>query len=32
MKNAAKTIVCLPHKLVLQIYAKEEGALDAVTY
>ena len=25
-------IIGLPHKLVLHIYAKEEGALDAVTY
>ena len=27
-----QSIICLPHKLVLQICAKEEGALDAVTY
>lgn len=27
-----ESIICLPHKLVLQIHAKEEGALDAVTY
>ena len=27
-----ESIICLPHKLVLQIYAKEEGTLDAVTY
>lgn len=27
-----ESIICLPHKLVLQIYTKEEGALDAVTY
>ena len=27
-----ESIICLPHKLVLQICAKEEGALDAVTY
>ena len=27
-----ESIIWLPHKLVLQIYAKEEGALDAVTY
>ncbi len=27
-----ESIICLPHKLVLQIHAKEEGTLDAVTY
>ena len=27
-----ESIICLPHKLVLQICAKEEGTLDAVTY
>ena len=27
-----ESIICLPHKLVLQIHAKEEGPLDAVTY
>lgn len=27
-----ESIICLPHKLVLQIYAKEEGTVDAVTY
>ncbi len=27
-----ESIICLPHKLVLQIHAKEESTLDAVTY
>lgn len=27
-----ESIICLPHKLVIQIESKEEGALDAVTY
>lgn len=27
-----ESIICLPHRLVLQIHAKEEGPLDAVTY
>ena len=27
-----ESIICLPHKLVIQIEAKEEGNLDAVTY
>ena len=27
-----ESIICLPHKLVLKIHAKEEGTLDAVTY
>ncbi|MBQ8596669.1 MAG: NusG domain II-containing protein [Lachnospiraceae bacterium] len=27
-----ESIICLPHKLVIQVEAKEEGELDAVTY
>lgn len=27
-----ESIICLPHRLVLQIEGEEEGALDAVTY
>ena len=27
-----ESIICLPHKLVIQVVAKEEGELDAVTY
>lgn len=27
-----ESIICLPHKLVIQVEAKEEGKLDAVTY
>ena len=27
-----ESIICLPHKLVIQIEAKEESELDAVTY
>lgn len=27
-----ESIICLPHKLVIQVVAKEEGDLDAVTY
>lgn len=27
-----ESIICLPHKLVIQVESKEEGSLDAVTY
>lgn len=27
-----ESIICLPHRLVLQIHAKEESTLDSVTY
>ena len=27
-----ESIICLPHKLVIRIVAKEESRLDAVTY
>ena len=27
-----ESIICLPHKLVLQICSKEDGSVDAVTY
>ena len=27
-----ESIICLPHKLVIQIVAKEESELDAITY
>ena len=27
-----ESIICLPHKLVIRVEAKEEGELDAVTY
>lgn len=27
-----ESIICLPHKLVIKVEAKEEGELDAVTY
>lgn len=32
ISKSGESIICLPHKLVVQIESKEEGALDAVTY
>ena len=32
ISKSGESIICLPHKLVIQIESKEEGALDAVTY
>ena len=32
MSRNGESIICLPHKLVIQIEAKEESELDAVTY
>ena len=30
--RSGESIICLPHKLVIQIESKEESELDAVTY
>lgn len=30
--GSGESIICLPHKLVVQIEGEEEGGLDAVTY
>lgn len=32
ISKKGESIICLPHKLVIQIEAKEESELDAVTY
>ncbi|MCM1134515.1 MAG: NusG domain II-containing protein [Clostridium sp.] len=32
ISNNGESIICLPHKLVLQIESEKEGELDAVTY
>lgn len=32
ISKRGESIICLPHKLVIQIESKEEGKLDAVTY
>lgn len=32
ISRKGESIICLPHKLVIQVEAKEEGVLDAVTY
>lgn len=32
ISHNGESIICLPHKLVIQIESEEEGALDAVTY
>lgn len=32
ISRKGESIICLPHKLVIQIEAKEESDLDAVTY
>lgn len=32
ISKRGESIICLPHKLVIQIESKEEGALDAVVY
>lgn len=32
ISGKGESIICLPHKLVIQVEAKEESDLDAVTY
>lgn len=32
ISRSGESIICLPHKLVIQIESKEESELDAVTY
>ncbi|MDE5909347.1 MAG: NusG domain II-containing protein [Lachnospiraceae bacterium] len=32
IERSGESIICLPHKLVIQIESKEESDLDAVTY
>lgn len=32
ISKSGESIICLPHRLVLQIEGEEEGELDAVTY
>ena len=32
IRQSGESIICLPHKLVVQIESEKEGTLDAVTY
>lgn len=32
IQQSGESIICLPHKLVIQIESEKEGTLDAVTY
>lgn len=32
IRRNGESIICLPHKLVIQIESEKEGTLDAVTY
>lgn len=32
ISKGGESIICLPHKLVIQVVSKEEGELDTVTY